>query len=153
MCFVCALRLFRFPRQHLQPNAIARQIKPAKGTAMVERIKDAFGEYGKAAIALLAAIAVGLIGWNLIKTNGHDASLATLTAQSESTHSLVQNLAGTVRELASSIEHRNQIIDDKIGRIVDTAAEVRDEVKELQAASAQHERDLTQMAPRRFKTE
>ena len=115
---------------------------------MVDAIKNAFGEFGKAAIALLAAIAVGLIGWNLVKTNSHDETLATLTAQSSSTHGLIENLTGTVERLAASIERRNQIIDDRIGRIVDVTAEVRDEVRQLQAASAQHERDLGRMTSR-----
>ena len=117
---------------------------------MVKQIQDAFGEYGKAAIALLVSIGIGLIGWNLVKTNEHDATLAVLTTNSSSTHSLVEGLSEDVKALVVSIERHNELIDNKIGKIVDAAAEVRDEVRELQAAQAQRDMDAARLAPRRL---
>ena len=113
--------------------------------------KAAFGEYGKAAIMLLASIAVALIGWNLSKTASHDETLGHLTSESSSTHSLVENLTGEVHKLAESIEHRNELVDNKIGQIVNTQDEIKGWVEGLQAAQQQHDIDNGKLAPRRFR--
>jgi hypothetical protein len=117
---------------------------------MVDVIRQAFGEYGRAAIGLLVAIAVGLIGWNLIQTVNHSTSLATIDANSASTHMLVENLAGAVEKLSGNIEKRNALIEDKIGKIVDAQAEVKSEVLELQAAARQKDIDLGRIGTKKL---